>query len=59
MAERHGMTSPEYVYFYFSRLPTAATYTPWIPSERGVPQNVSEDEYAKREIFYSLKHVGV
>ena len=50
-AEKLGMTSSEYVYFYFNLLPTAATYTPWTASEG--------DQNADRDIFYSFKQVGI
>ncbi len=59
-AYRLGMTSPDYVYIYFTSAPSQWTLTPWVPSLSFGDKsgNISQKELMKRkEIFQSLKQV--
>ena len=59
IASRLGMTSSDYVYIYFSLLPSDWTLTPWEPSVAfSDPENITEKELLNRkEIFQALKQV--
>ena len=59
-AEKLGMTSSEYVYFYFNLLPVPWVYKPWLPFIYTRPKDFKEEDYEyRKKLFYSLKQVDV